>query len=65
MEDFITLHRIENRGLVYIRPSRISLIKGGTKECPNTLLIVDGVATNVEESCEEVRALASRRSITD
>ena len=65
MEDFITLHRIESKGPVYIRPSHISLIKKGTKDCPGTLLLVDGVATNVEESPEEVRKMASCQSLVD
>ena len=65
MEDFITLHRIENKGPIYIRPSHISLIKEGSEDCPGTLLIVDGVTTNVQESLEEVRRLASRQSLID
>lgn len=64
--EFITLHQRFGGGRpIYVRPSNISAIWESEQFCKDTIILVDGIKFEVEESCEEVRALATARCIAE
>lgn len=64
--EFITLHQRFGGGKpIYVRPSHISAIWASSTFDKDTLILVDGIEFEVEESCEEVRALATARCIAE
>ena len=64
--EFITLHQRFGGGKpIYVRPSHISAIWESSTYDKDTLILVDGAEFEVEESCEEVRALATARCIAE
>ena len=66
MEDFITLHQRFGGGKpIYVRPSHICTIWESSTYDKDTIILVNNTEYEVEESPEEVRALASRRSLAE
>ena len=64
--EFITLHqRFGGVKPIYVRPSHISAIWESEEFCKDTIILVDGIRFEVEESAEEVRALAIARDIAE
>lgn len=61
MEDFIILHQKFGGKPIYVRPSHICAIT----YYKDTVILVNNTEYEVEESPEEVRALASRRSLAE
>ena len=62
--EFITLHlRFDGGRSFYVRPSNISAIWESSTYDKDTLILVDGIEFEVEESAEEVRALVTARGI--
>ncbi len=66
MEDFITLHQRFGGGKpIYVRPSHICAIWESSMYDKDTIILVNNIEYEVEESPKEVRALASRRSLAE
>ena len=64
--EFITLHQRFGGGKpIYVRPSHISAIWESEEFCKDTIILVDGIRLEVEESCEKVRALATAKCIAE
>ena len=64
--EFITLHQRFGGGKpIYVRPSHISAIWESEEFCKDTIILVDGIRLEVEEPCEEVRALVTARGIAE
>lgn len=64
--EFITLHQRFGGGKpIYVRPSNISAIWESSTYDKDTLILIDGIEFEVEESAEEVRALVTARGIAE
>lgn len=66
MEDFITLHQRFGGGKpIYVRPSHICAIWESSMYDIDSIILVNNTTYEVKESPEEVRALASCRSLAE